>query len=103
LRACCCILEPAIWTSILAASLAGLHSLYPQATSVVQLLPYGWNTTKPGGNSSVVRGGLYKKMADIQNIAHHYWINGDAKNAFFHQCVPHTNCAFAAQARTPPS
>jgi hypothetical protein len=50
---------------------------------MVQMLPYGWNLTQPGGEEWVIRGGLYRQMGAIQSVRNSYWINRNPKHAFF--------------------
>ena len=54
-----------------------------QNASMVQMLPFGWNLTQPGGEEWVIRGGLYRQMGAIQSVRNSYWVNSNPKHAFF--------------------
>lgn len=65
------------------AALDNIEILAMQNASMIQLLPYGWNLTQPGGEHRVIRGGLYRQMGNIQGVRNHYWINPTPQHAFF--------------------
>lgn len=64
-----------------------------EGTPMLQLLPYGWNLTanrihdgrepSPYKSQQVIRGHLYDRMAETANCSYHYWINDNARHAFF--------------------
>ena len=53
-----------------------------QDTTVVQLIPYGWE--QPDG--SVIREPEYAGMAAAANASYWLWVNPDEQNAFLHRC-----------------
>lgn len=64
-----------------------------EGTPMLQLLPFGWNLTanrihdgrepSPYKSQQVIRGHLYDRMAETANCSYHYWINDNARHAFF--------------------